>query len=186
MTTETERGLSTECTGMLRTQRAGPLEDHWTSTLKLVETEDEGKAFVCQVCIAGGVQRRRATFRSPRNASNLYSHFKLVHPEVYAIIAPIIQSRQKNKKARTQTGTIIDSFARSRQCVVDEALLCLFAAPDVPTRLLDNYRFQNSSALSVRKLLLLPVRHSTTDCGPDSAKPFLESRSKSCRLSLLS
>ncbi len=57
--------------------------------LRLIQSEDERDAFLCQVCIADSGGQQSGTMRSSRNASNLYSHCKLVRPEIHTIIAAI-------------------------------------------------------------------------------------------------
>ncbi len=120
---------------------SGPIEGHWTTTLKLVESIDNGKAFIYSLCTSAGVTTRRATIQCSQSASNLYSHFKYKHSDVHAVITPIIQSRYNNIRARTQCTTITQVVANSRKLLVVKAFLCLFASPDLPKNLLENRRF---------------------------------------------
>eukprot|EP00171_Calliarthron_tuberculosum_P020613 IDg20613t1 len=64
----------------------------------------------------------------------MYSHFHMVHPDIYNILDPLVKARMHNKRARTDTGrqvTIKKVVARSRQRFFDDALLKLFASPDI-------------------------------------------------------
>lgn len=121
----------------------GSIEGHWTTRLGIVESVDEGKAFVCKLWLSSGKERHRATFRSASNASNLYSHLKLIQSDVHAILTPVIHARDKNKREKKQVTTITDIIAKTQQRTLDEALLCFFAAPDVPQTLFESKRFEN-------------------------------------------
>lgn len=116
-------------------------------TLQLIRTCDDGNAFVCKVCMYGGASLRHATLRSENSACNVYSHFRLVQSEMYALVEPIVQSREKNKRPKTQLKTLTEVLVRSRQRVVDDALLCLFSAPDELKRLLESVRFKFPSSV---------------------------------------
>eukprot|EP00171_Calliarthron_tuberculosum_P023086 IDg23086t1 len=127
---------------MTTRSRSGPMEGHWTETLRLIDSSDDGKAFVCKSCVSNGVNRERATLRSAHNASNLYSHLKQVHPEIYSVLTPIVQGRERNKKPMVQSTTITEVMARSTKRVINDAFVRLFASPDLPKRLLENARFK--------------------------------------------
>eukprot|EP00171_Calliarthron_tuberculosum_P004297 IDg4297t1 len=125
---------------------SGPMDGHWMTSLYLIESDDSGKAFICQICVRGADGNRdRARFRSANNASNLYSHFKHVHSEVYSILEPLIQAKINNKRQRTndaQQGTIERMVVRSKEKAFYEFLLQFFAAPDIPKSVLEHCRFK--------------------------------------------
>lgn len=119
----------------------GPVEGHWMTVLNLVESTDDGNSYYCLLCISNGNQRTRSKFRCSRTSSNLYTHFKLVHNDVYNIVSPIIHSREKNKKRKVVSTTIAESLAISNKRKIIESLLRFFSSPDVSSRLFDNKLF---------------------------------------------
>lgn len=127
---------------MAPVRRSGPMDGHWMTTLRFIDSTDDGCGFVCTLW-SGGKQHGQSTFRSARNASNLYSHVRLVYPSIHVIISLVTSSLQKSKKPITQSTTISDIMVRSQQRSFDESLLCLFASPDVSNRLFGDKRFQN-------------------------------------------
>lgn len=145
----------------------GPMDGHWMQELKMIEPEDEGKAFICLVCIRDkGVDRSNAKFRSANNASNLYSHFKHVHSAMFSVLELLIQARVNNKRRCTEKsrqGTIGQAFVRSNQKSFDQALLSFFSAPDVPNAVISSNRFKKvisaaNSSLSVPTVKTLNSR----------------------------
>ena len=119
----------------------GPLNGHWCSTLQLIEVDQDGTAFVCKLCVQLGVEEERATIKSARNASNLYAHMKTKHSTIYEILSPVIQGRNKNKRARIEHIPMSEAIARSRQKTFDDALVALFSSPDIPKSILEHQRF---------------------------------------------
>ncbi len=83
---------------MPKTNRSGPMDGHWGPTLGLIGSVDDGNAFICKSCVSSGMSRERSTLRSSASASNLYTHFRQVYPEINTVISPIVQSREKNKR----------------------------------------------------------------------------------------
>ena len=115
-----------------RSRPGGPLTGHWFESLGLIEVVEDVKAFVCQKCTASGQNQERSTIRSASNASNFYTHFKLVHSETHSILQPLIQARIKNKRTRVEHMTIADSMSRSRQKLTSDFLVQMFSSPDIP------------------------------------------------------
>lgn len=117
------------------------------STLHLIEPDDDGNAFLCQICLrSADGSADRARFRSANTSSNLYSHFKHVHSEVFSILEPLIKAKVNNKRRRLDNprqGTIETMVVRSQERTFDECLLQFFAAPDIPKNVLEHCRFQN-------------------------------------------
>ncbi len=124
-------------------RRNGPLEEHWATTRRLVEVQEGGESFVCLICVSDGHSRAKSTSRSARSASNMYAHFKHVHSSIYAILEPIVRSRDKIKKQNFQSNTISDVMSSQRNKKFEEALINMFTCPDFSSRMLDNLLFKN-------------------------------------------
>eukprot|EP00171_Calliarthron_tuberculosum_P023067 IDg23067t1 len=129
----------------------------------MIESTDEGRGFVCHVCVrTKDISRENATFRSARNASNMYSHFKHVHANIYEVLDPFIQARTHNKRQRIATqkhqGTIQGSLVRLNQRTFNEAMMRFFASPDVPKAVLENPRFKEVIAVANPSLSVSTVR----------------------------
>ena len=90
-----------------------------------------------------GVEECNAKIRSSHNASNLYTHFRAVHSDIYSVLIPIIEGKEKNKQTRTIYITLDEVQNRRRKTLVEDAILFQFSAPDVPKALLLNSRFKN-------------------------------------------
>ena len=112
-----------------------PLESHRTETLNLVYVVDDVRAFVCKTCTPQGETRESSTVKTTHNASNLYSHVKLLRNNIFALIEPTISSRDKNKRAKVST-TIEESLANSEVRKFNNALLSLFSVSDLPKSLI--------------------------------------------------
>ncbi len=121
----------------------GPLDGHWTETLKLVRVTSCGKSFVCEICVANIKHISRSTMSCTRSASNLYAHFKSVHNEIFYVVEPIIRIREKNKPQRVASKTIGALMLSSRVYYFNQAILFLFSSPDIPRTLFSDNRFQN-------------------------------------------
>ncbi len=83
---------------------------------------DDGTAAICQLCIGDGKNVSRSTVRSSSSASNLYAHIRHVHPDVYAILEPVVRFRDKNKRHCVQSSTIQEMFSQSRTRKLNDAL----------------------------------------------------------------
>ncbi len=74
-----------------------------------------------------GKTRQDSTFRSALTSSNLYSHYKSLHPEEYLVLKPIVKAREKNKHSRDKPKMTIEySLNISRQRSFGEASLKFF------------------------------------------------------------
>lgn len=100
-------------TNMRRARNVGSMVGHWMEFLQLIKSTEDGNAFLDQSLIGSADILQRATIRLARNASNMYSHFKLTHPEAYAVLLPIIQAHDENKRQKLQTTTTTDVMNRS-------------------------------------------------------------------------
>ena len=96
-----------------RKRAMDPLGGHWTATLNRIYDIDNGRAFVCLLCVRQGKTRERSTVKATHNASNVYSHIKLQHNSIHTLIDPIIRARDKNKHV-TVCGTIEGSLEKSK------------------------------------------------------------------------
>ena len=139
--------------------RYGPVESHWMTTLKFVTSEDDGNAFKCLVCQRGTNEIEPVKlFWCSGSASNLYSHFRLKHPEVYKIIVPIIEARRCNKRHCTgNQSTIHQSLIKNKQTKFDDAILQMFSAPDISKNLIENELFKNI-VTSLSPFVKVPTR----------------------------
>ncbi len=124
-------------------RRRGPLWGHWMGKLGLIISVEDGEAFICSASVADGVTETRATFRCSGSASNMYTHFKTKHHDIYSIVRSVIQGRTNNKRARTYYTTISDVVARSRQKSVESAFLYFFASSDIPKSMIEQPRFKH-------------------------------------------
>ena len=120
----------------------GSLYGNWTSTLRLTEILSDGNSFMCHLCLNCGKSRRISIVQSLGGASNLYTYFRHVHPEVYDIIEPIIRNRDKNKRLCLASHTIAESFSRSTQRRLEDEMLCFFTSTEVLHKLFSSTRFQ--------------------------------------------
>ena len=84
--------------------------------LALIESVEDVPLFICHLCEKNGTNSVPAnTYRSSANASNMYSHFRSVHAEVFPILQPIIKTREKNKRRRNErVATIQEMVNRSK------------------------------------------------------------------------
>ena len=127
---------------MPKTKRSGPMEGHWCTTLGLISSADDGNSFICNTCMSSGNSRERSTLRSSASASNLYTHFRQVHPEIYSVLLPIVQSRERNKKRFIQKSSLHDFLENARQRNVDDAMIHLFTRPEVSLSLIEQATFR--------------------------------------------
>ncbi len=88
------------------------------------------------------MSRERSSLRSSASASNLYTHFRQVHPEIYVVILPIVQSREKNKRRAVQNTSLHGFLDNSRQRNVNKGMVQFFTRPTVCLSLIELTAFR--------------------------------------------
>ena len=127
---------------MTMLNRAGPMAGHWADKLGIIDSSEDGESFTSNNCTSKGLSTRRTTIRSSNNASNLYTPLKQVHPEVYSIFLPIIQSRLKNKRRHSQISTLDKFIDSTRQTSTNDSLVKLFTERDISLNAIENASFR--------------------------------------------
>ena len=85
------------------------------------------------------------TLPGQRIASDLYSHFKHVHPEFHEISESAVQHQEKNEKDDAELLLITDNMFRCKTSLISNQLFDFFEDPDVPKRMVNNNQFKIGS-----------------------------------------
>lgn len=56
---------------MANVMKSGPITDHGATAIGFIESQDDGRAFLCNLCANNGIWRHCAALRSCHKASNL-------------------------------------------------------------------------------------------------------------------
>ena len=96
-----------------------------------------------QICVFAGVEECNSNIGYSLIAPNLSTNFRAVHSNNSYFLISIIQGRENNKRTRTVYTTLDEFQNRRRKTLLEDAILFLFYATDVPKTLLLNSRFKH-------------------------------------------
>ena len=117
---------------------------NWLSVLQIIEPEDDHKIFLRKVYVSDRKPVNQATLRSPSLRTNVFTNFRLVHPNLLSIIQPIVGTRERNKREKNKLTTLTKVFVLSHRILVDETLVSLFLCQN------HTKRYSRITILSIR------------------------------------